>query len=154
MLTSSATKERPTGTNTTNSMDRRRGLKIKVISILILTRIFSSVIETWYIKHRGNYCFVRLAKVVKLRIAATCSRILNFTQNNRVTRTTVKSIYILLIVLNPSVCLVVAVCHSYSNCKIQGQLPWNLFQSEQHILYLYRHFAYVSDMLIYEICRR
>ena len=40
----------PTGTNITNWMGRWWSLKIKVISILILTEIFPLVLETWYLK--------------------------------------------------------------------------------------------------------
>ena len=42
--------EKPTGPNTTIWMGRRWNLKIKVIPILILTGIFPSLHETWYLK--------------------------------------------------------------------------------------------------------
>ena len=42
--------ERPKGTNTTNWMGRWWNLKVKLIPILILTEIFPSVYETWYLK--------------------------------------------------------------------------------------------------------
>ena len=41
--------ERPTGTNTTNWMGWRWKLTINIIPILILTEIFPSVQETWYL---------------------------------------------------------------------------------------------------------
>ena len=42
--------ERPAGKNTTIWMERQWNLKVKVIPILILTEIFPSVHETWYLK--------------------------------------------------------------------------------------------------------
>ena len=43
--------ERPTGYNMPNWMRRLWGFKTKAIWILILTEIFPSVFETWYLKH-------------------------------------------------------------------------------------------------------
>ena len=71
--------KRPTGTNTTNWMGRRRNLKIKVIPILILTELFPSVHETWYLKALILKTFIpasRKIHTVCMKQASKHSRVL------------------------------------------------------------------------------